>query len=79
MPADCQAVLTAIGRQGDFKDNALKLNIPRSDLHVVTFDRPKNNTPRPPDLQNTVVAFRKSVSPCVDRWPNAAVPRWYAT
>ena len=28
-------VLTALGKQGDFKDNVLKLNIPRNDLHVV--------------------------------------------
>ncbi len=35
VPADYQAVLTALGKQGDFKDNVLKLNIPRNDLHVV--------------------------------------------
>jgi hypothetical protein len=34
MPADYQAVLTALGKQGDFKDNVLKVNIPRNDLHV---------------------------------------------
>src|SRR5712671_6862345 len=35
MPADYQSVLTTLGKQGDFKDNVLKLNIPRNDLHVV--------------------------------------------
>jgi hypothetical protein len=35
MPSDYQGVLTTLGKQGDFKDNVLKLNIPRNDLHVV--------------------------------------------
>ena len=35
MPADYSAVLTALGRQGDFKDGVLKVNIPRNDLKVV--------------------------------------------
>jgi hypothetical protein len=35
MPADYAAVLQATGRQGDFKDNVLKVNIPRADLKVV--------------------------------------------
>ena len=35
VPPDYQAVLTALGKQGDFKDNVLRVNIPRSDLHVV--------------------------------------------
>jgi hypothetical protein len=35
MPADYQAVLTSLGKQGDFKDNVLKVNIPRNDLKVV--------------------------------------------
>jgi hypothetical protein len=35
MPADYQAVLTALGKQGDFKENVLRVNIPRNDLHVV--------------------------------------------
>src|SRR5438105_4363087 len=35
MPADYQSVLTTLGKQGDFKDNVLKVNIPRNDLHVV--------------------------------------------
>jgi hypothetical protein len=34
MPADYAAVLQTLGRQGDFKDNVLKVNIPRSDLKV---------------------------------------------
>src|SRR4030095_8187218 len=35
MPADYAAVLTTLGRQGDFKDGVLKVNIPRNDLKVV--------------------------------------------
>jgi Domain of Unknown Function (DUF1259) len=34
-PADYQAVLSTLGKQGDFKDNVLRVNIPRTDLHVV--------------------------------------------
>jgi hypothetical protein len=34
MPADYKAVLDTLGRTGDFKDNVLKVNIPRSDLKV---------------------------------------------
>ena len=32
MPAEYQEVLTTLGKTGDFKDNVLKVNIPRSDL-----------------------------------------------
>jgi hypothetical protein len=35
MPADYQAVLTSLGKQGDFKENVLRVNVPRNDLHVV--------------------------------------------
>jgi hypothetical protein len=35
MPADYRAVLDSLGKQGDFKDGVLKVNIPRSDLKVV--------------------------------------------
>src|SRR5499427_4520519 len=35
MPADYAGVLKTLNRQGDFKDNVLKVNIPRSDLKVV--------------------------------------------
>src|SRR5216117_2231531 len=35
VPADYQAVLTSLGKQGDFKDNVLRVNIPRNDLNVV--------------------------------------------
>lgn len=34
MPKDYKEVLTHLGRPGDFKANVLKVNIPRSDLHV---------------------------------------------
>jgi Domain of Unknown Function (DUF1259) len=35
MPPEYSAVLTSLGRQGDFKDGVLKVNIPRNDLKVV--------------------------------------------
>ena len=35
MPAEYAAVLQAVNRQGDYKDNVLKVNVPRSDLKVV--------------------------------------------
>src|SRR3954470_15001833 len=35
MPADYTGVLQTLNRQGDYKDNVLKVNIPRSDLKVV--------------------------------------------
>jgi hypothetical protein len=38
-PADYQAVLTSLGRAGDFKDGVLKVNIPRSDLKVTIAQR----------------------------------------
>lgn len=34
IPADYQSVLTTLGKQGDFKDGVLRVNIPRNDLHV---------------------------------------------
>ena len=34
MPKDYQEVLTILGRSGDYKANVLKVNMPRSDLHV---------------------------------------------
>ena len=34
VPADYQQVLSALGKQGDFKDNVLKVNIPRNDVKV---------------------------------------------
>ena len=34
MPADYDGVLKSLGKQGDFKDNVLKVNIPRNDLKV---------------------------------------------
>jgi Domain of Unknown Function (DUF1259) len=44
MPAEYQQVLSALGKQGDFKANVLKINIPRNDVHV-TVDGV--NTPTP--------------------------------
>lgn len=35
MPANYAAVLKDLGRQGDFKEGVLKVNIPRNDLNVV--------------------------------------------
>jgi hypothetical protein len=34
MPAEYDGVLKALGKQGDFKDSVLKINIPRNDLKV---------------------------------------------
>jgi hypothetical protein len=34
MPPDYDAALKTLGRQGDFKDGVLKVNIPRNDLKV---------------------------------------------
>src|SRR5258706_9034845 len=44
MPADYSAVLKTLGKQGDFKDNVLKVNIPRNDLKV-TIDGISTPTP----------------------------------
>src|SRR2546426_5850788 len=44
MPADYEAVLKALGKQGDFKANVLKVNIPRNDLKV-TVDGIATPTP----------------------------------
>jgi len=44
MPAAYKEVLTTLGRQGDFKDNVLKVNIPRNDLQV-TVANVKTPTP----------------------------------
>ena len=34
LPSDYQEALKILGRQGDYKANVLKVNIPRSDLEV---------------------------------------------
>jgi hypothetical protein len=39
IPAPYQAVLTSLGRSGDFKDNVLKVNLGRSDLKVTISGR----------------------------------------
>ena len=44
MPADYDGVLKTLGKQGDFKDGVLKVNIPRSDLKV-TIDGIATPTP----------------------------------
>src|SRR6516225_3056031 len=44
MPADYDGVLKTLGKQGDFKDGVLKINIPRSDLKV-TIDGIATPTP----------------------------------
>src|SRR5262249_15126616 len=44
MPADYGQVLKTLGKQGDFKDNVLKVNIPRNDLKV-TIDGIATPTP----------------------------------
>src|ERR1044071_7528825 len=44
MPADYDGVLKTLGKQGDFKANVLKVNIPRNDLNV-TIDGIPTPTP----------------------------------
>ena len=44
MPADYDGVLKTLGKQGDFKDSVLKINLPRSDLKV-TIDGIATPTP----------------------------------
>jgi len=44
MPGDYDAVLKALGKQGDFKSSVLKVNIPRNDLKV-TIDGIATPTP----------------------------------
>jgi len=44
MPAEYKDVLTALGKQGDYKANVLKVNIPRNDLSV-TVANVKTPTP----------------------------------
>jgi Domain of Unknown Function (DUF1259) len=44
MPADYDSVLKTLGKQGDFKDAVLKINIPRNDLKV-TIDGIATPTP----------------------------------
>src|SRR5579885_2978902 len=44
IPGDYQGVLTTLGKQGDFKDNVLKINIPRNDVKV-TIDGISTPTP----------------------------------
>ena len=44
IPADYDGVLKSLGKQGDFKDNVLKVNIPRNDLKV-TIDGIATPTP----------------------------------
>jgi len=44
IPAEYQQVLTTLGKQGDFKANVLKVNIPRNDLSV-TVANVKTPTP----------------------------------
>jgi protein-tyrosine-phosphatase len=39
IPADYQAVMSALGKKGDFKDGVLKVNIPRGDLSVTIGGR----------------------------------------
>jgi hypothetical protein len=44
VPAEYQQVLTALGKQGDYKANVLKVNIPRNDV-MVTVAKVKTPTP----------------------------------
>lgn len=40
VPGEYKAVLSALGKTGDFKDGVLKVNIPRNDLRVTISQRP---------------------------------------
>jgi hypothetical protein len=40
VPAEYGAVMTALGKKGDFKDGVLKVNIPRTDLKVTIHEKP---------------------------------------
>jgi hypothetical protein len=40
MPAEYKAVLSTLGKTGDFKDGVLKVNIPRNDVRVTIGQRP---------------------------------------
>jgi hypothetical protein len=40
MPTEYQQVLSTLGKQGDFKDNVLKVNIPRNDVKVTIAGMP---------------------------------------
>jgi hypothetical protein len=40
IPADYQDVLKIVGKTGDYKQNVLKVNVPRNDLHVTIADYP---------------------------------------
>jgi len=44
IPADYDGVMKTLGKQGDFKDGVLKVNIPRNDLKV-TIDGSPTPTP----------------------------------
>src|ERR1700693_681110 len=44
MPAEYDQALKTLGKQGDFKENVLKINIPRNDLKV-TIDGIATPTP----------------------------------
>ena len=44
MPAEYKQVLTTLGKQGDYKSNVLKVNVPRNDLTVTVA---KVQTPTP--------------------------------
>src|SRR5262249_13364382 len=40
IPTEYNAVLTSLGKKGDFKDGVLKVNIPRGDIKVTIAGRP---------------------------------------
>src|SRR5438309_11619733 len=44
MPAEYDSAMKTLGKQGDFKDGVLKINIPRNDLKV-TIDGSATTTP----------------------------------
>src|SRR5438876_5855873 len=40
VPADYQQVLKIVGKSGDYKQNVLKVNVPRNDQHITIADYP---------------------------------------
>src|SRR5438067_3162022 len=40
VPADYQQVLKMVGKSGDYKQNVLKVNVPRNDQHITIADYP---------------------------------------
>ena len=64
VPAEYQQVLSTLGKQGDFKDNVLKVNIPRNDVKMtvaaVATPTPSGDPDRKIRDSSVAVEFRPS-------------------